>query len=201
MARFTISLSFDATDEAEATAHHSRLREYIRTGSSFHVVSSRLDRVADVPDPVDAHGKHGVADGDGSQPSDYDSYRNRLVELGMVTPGLVAPHQPEKRPATCACDIGAGAQPYAHEPSCPVHPRYVDTGLSDADRTPKDVPASHMDHAEPDGEEAVLKDQYARTLALAKTGPLDVRTLSRLLKLAQRLGLSILDLRIDFSMV
>lgn len=143
-----------------------------------------------VPDPVDAHGKHGVADGDAIVSRNVDGSITRMADGRMVTVGGTPLHQPEKRPATCACDIGAGAQPYAHEPSCPVHPRYVDTGLSDADRTAKDVPASHVDNAEPDGKKADLKAEYARALASAKAGYHLHGAINRMFELAEPLGYS-----------
>ncbi len=83
------------------------------------------------PDPVDPHGEHGMADGVGG-----GAVRDDAAALGLVPARPTPLHQPEKRPATCSCYMGASAQPYAHEPSCPVHPRYVDTELSSVDRSP-----------------------------------------------------------------
>lgn len=153
MARYRLVISVEASNEFEAIASFS----------PFHDVLSRIHQngnpsrfgvspVELLPDPVGAYGKHGMADGLRAVSFVDVHAKPRLGNVGMDDAGPAPIHQPEKRPATCACCMGAGAQPYAHEPSCPVHPRYVDTGLSDADGKARDVHASHLDHAEQDGE-------------------------------------------------
>ncbi len=98
------------------------------------IYSSDISVTPYVPNPVDAHGEHGVADG--VSPDYRFSYvtGDRLAALGMDDLGPAPLHQPEKLAPTCACYVGASAQPYAHEPSCPVHPRYVHIDVPDADK-------------------------------------------------------------------
>lgn len=141
-----------------------------------------------VPDPVDTHGEHEVA-----HRTTYDAVPvvrsiGGVPNLVLDVVGTTTVCEPEKRPATCACCMGAGAQPYAHEPSCPVHPRYVDTGLSDDDRTCAGIRGPYMDDAKSNGEEAELEAEYARAFALVKAGAADDGAISRLRELAKSLG-------------
>lgn len=122
-----------------------------------------------LPDPMDAHGEHGVADGlaDGSGYA-YSQFE-RLGRIPVVTVGPTPIHQPKERPTTCTCGMGVGSTADSHFPYCPLHPRYVDTGLSDADRTPQDIHSPRMDDAEQDGQGKDVEAEHTGTLTLVKT--------------------------------
>lgn len=138
MARFVVEVKFEADDFNSASSLCGLL-----FGHTLHRANFWGERRFSVsvpivqPDPVDSHGKHGMADGVGGGCVCGEPECNTITSgacLAGARPFTVG--QPKKRPATCSCYMGASAQPYAHEPSCPVHPRYVDTELSSVDRSP-----------------------------------------------------------------
>ncbi len=96
------------------------------------IYSSDISVTPYVPNPVDAHGEHGVVKRTGPL-SGYVIRPNINIDE-LDSSGSPPLHQPEKLAPTCACYVGASAQPYAHEPSCPVHPRYVHIDVPDADK-------------------------------------------------------------------
>lgn len=150
---FTVSVRFPASDEAEASAFRDALRGFVRSGKhNIGYACTSLSCDAGKPDPVDAHGKHGVADGHGGGSSFVLQPGQCLDNVGMVDLGPAPIHQPEERPAACACYMGATAQPFAHEPSCPVHPRYADTQLLEFGGEVQDVSIPRLDHAKQDGQ-------------------------------------------------
>lgn len=122
------------------------------------------------PDPVDAHGQHGVANG--ARPIAHTRYdfsdEHALAGLDPVRPAPI--HQPEERAPTCSCYMGAAAQPFAHEPSCAVHPRYRDYVLSHYDGSSNGVPEARLDHAEQDGQVEDVKAEHAGSSSLAEAG-------------------------------
>lgn len=151
------------------------------------------------PNPVDAHGEHGMAHGVSFDDSIRSQSIGRMVNVGLDDVGPSPLHQPEKHPAACACCMGAGAQPYAHEPSCPVHPRYVDTGLSDADKPPQDVHTSLLDGSKCNGERAKLEAEYLGALASLKARGGSNGSLHRIFELGESLGRSVSGVCSDFN--
>lgn len=157
-------------------------------------INSSITRVSVTPcqsNPVDAHGEHGMADGSSYVPYADLHKHARVVNVGMADTGPAPIRESEERPATCSCYVGAGAQPYAHEPSCAVHPRFADTQLLEFNGTVQDVSIPRLDDAEQDGEAADVEAEYARALASSKAEPLDDGAVHRLLKLGKSLGYSL----------
>lgn len=131
--------------------------------------SAGLSVTAIKPDTVGVHGEHRMVNG-----SYYVRYADLYKYAGVGTVGMddagsASLRKPEERPATCACYVGAGAKPYAHEPSCPVHPRYIDTGLPNADRPAKVIREPLLDNAEQDGEKQDAKAEHAGTSSPPET--------------------------------
>ncbi len=103
--------------------------------SVFMAASDSLSITPLLSDPVDAHGEHGMADRLNHEPIRAVLDIARVAGLVVDAPRPAPLHQPEECAATCSCYMGAAAQPFAHEPSCALHPRFVHPRLSNGDET------------------------------------------------------------------
>jgi len=140
------------------------------------------------PHALGSDGQHRVADGGGTLFRFGNGEVRRISDGSLVTLGPTPPSEPEERAATCSCYMGATAQPYAHEPSCPVHPRFVDVALPDANGKTENVPAPLLDGAQQDGKVTLTETEHTWTLTFTKTGGSPTDTIRSFLKLAKSLG-------------
>lgn len=152
-----------------------------------------------VPNALVNDGKHGVADGDRPSDGELAFVTDGLVKLGVDAARAFALHQSEKRPAACACYMGAGAKPYAHEPSCPVHPRYADTQLLEFNGEVQEFYTSLLDGSKCDGKRANLEAEYLGALASLKARGAANGALYRIHELGKSLGRSVHGVCADFN--
>lgn len=200
MARLRFVLEVESADGAPSATIHRLLVEHLldwpdnrpSPGGNFSLTPY-------LPDPVDAHGKHGMADGAGYVPYADLHKHARVVNVGMADARPATIHQPEERPATCACYVGSGATPYAHEPSCPVHPRYADTQLLEFNGEVQEFHTSLLDGSKCDGKRANLEAEYLGALASLKARGAANGALYRIHELGKSLGRSVHGVCADFN--
>ncbi len=186
--------------ESEAPTNLSDMRDALGNGlrqRGYDFNGAIL--TADFPNTVDAHGKYGVADGAGYVPYADLHKHARVVNVGMADARPATIHQPEERPATCACYVGSGATPYAHEPSCPVHPRYADTQLLEFNGEVQEFYTSLLDGSKCDGKRANLEAEYLGALASLKARGAADGALYRIHELGKSLGRSVHGVCADFN--